>query len=123
MQNTLPTFASAALMCDNGSQTSDIFVARDNGTAVFSIVDGGNTTWADAKNMVFNTTTGTKIGTATSQKLGFWNATPIVQPTTGVASATFASPGAGSTIKTDDTFDGYTLQQVVKALRNTGILA
>lgn len=25
------------------------------------------------------TTTGTKIGTDTSQKLGFWNATPVVQ--------------------------------------------
>lgn len=29
-------------MCDNGSQTSPIFVARDNGSAVFTIVDGGN---------------------------------------------------------------------------------
>lgn len=36
-----PTFASAALMCDNGSTTSSIFVARDNGTAVFTIADGG----------------------------------------------------------------------------------
>ena len=35
----------------------------------------------DAKNFILNTTTGTKIGTATTQKLGFWNATPIVQPT------------------------------------------
>jgi hypothetical protein len=34
---------------------------------------------ADAKNLKLNTTTGTKIGTATSQKLGFWNATPVVQ--------------------------------------------
>jgi hypothetical protein len=80
LHSSAPTFASAALMCDNGSTTSDIFVARDNGTAVWSIVDGGNTTWADAKNMVFNTSTGTKIGTGTSQKIGFWNATPIVQP-------------------------------------------
>lgn len=38
---TAPTFASAAILCDNGSTTSDIFVARDNGTAVWSIVDGG----------------------------------------------------------------------------------
>ena len=37
-----PTFTSAALMCDNGSTTSDIFVARDNGTAVWTIADGGN---------------------------------------------------------------------------------
>jgi hypothetical protein len=32
------------------------------------------------KNIVLGTTTGTKIGTATTQKLGFYNATPIVQP-------------------------------------------
>ena len=31
------------------------------------------------KNIVTDTTTGTKIGTATSQKLGFFNATPVVQ--------------------------------------------
>ena len=47
----------------------------------------------------------------------------IYQETTAVGSATYSSPGAGSTVKTDDTFDGYTLQQVVKALRNQGILA
>lgn len=30
--------------------------------------------------IVLGTTTGTKIGTATNQKIGFWNATPVVQP-------------------------------------------
>ena len=34
--------------------------------------------------MVFNATTGTKIGTAGSQKMGFYGQTPAVQPT-GVA--------------------------------------
>jgi len=33
----------------------------------------------NANNILFDTTTGTKIGTATSQKIGFWNATPVVQ--------------------------------------------
>lgn len=36
-------------------------------------------TMADAKNIILNATTGTKIGTAITQKLGFYNATPIVQ--------------------------------------------
>jgi len=40
----------------------------------------GTLTLGDAKNIVVNTGTGTKIGTATTQKLGFWNATPAVQP-------------------------------------------
>ena len=37
-----PTFESGALIADNGSQTSPIFLARDNGTKVFVINDGGN---------------------------------------------------------------------------------
>ena len=36
---------------------------------------------ADPTNFVLGSTTGTKIGTATTQKLGFYNATPVVQPT------------------------------------------
>jgi trimeric autotransporter adhesin len=37
-----PTLTSAALVADNGAETSPIFVARDNGTAVFTVADGGN---------------------------------------------------------------------------------
>ena len=45
---------------------------------------------ADAGNITVGTTTGTKIGTATTQKLGFYNATPVVQPA-AVADATDAA--------------------------------
>jgi hypothetical protein len=34
----------------------------------------------DAVDIETGTTTGTKIGTATTQKIGFYNATPVVQP-------------------------------------------
>ncbi len=75
-----------------------------------------------AGNITTDTTTGTKIGTATSQKISLWNATPIIQPTTGVTAATFVTNT--SLIANDTaTFDGYTIGQVVKALRNIGILA
>ena len=76
----------------------------------------------DGLNIAFGTTNGTKIGTATTEKIGFWNATPIVQPTTAVAAAAFVS---NTSLIFDDTatFDGYTIGQIVKALRNTGILA
>lgn len=40
-------------------------------------------TMNEGANIVLGTTTGTKIGTATTQKLGFFNATPIVQPAAG----------------------------------------
>jgi hypothetical protein len=39
----------------------------------------------EANNIAVGTTTGTKIGTATTQKLGFWDKTPVVQPTTGIS--------------------------------------
>jgi hypothetical protein len=70
----------------------------------------------------FSSTNGTKLGTATTQKIGFWNATPIVQPTTAVAAATVVS-GTGGNVKHDDTFDGYTLEKIVRALRTIGLLA
>lgn len=67
----------------------------------------GDVTLADAKNVVFNATTGTKLGTATTQKLAFYNATPVVRPsaytqtyTTAaktVPNATAVNPPAGGT--------------------------
>lgn len=77
---------------------------------------------AGGGNIITDTTTGTKIGTATSQKIGVWNATPIVQPTTAIAASTFT---ANTSLIANDTatWDGYTIGQVVKALRNTGLLA
>jgi hypothetical protein len=45
---------------------------------------------ASTRDIVTDTTTGTKIGTATTQKLGFFDKTPVVQPT-AVADATDAA--------------------------------
>ena len=50
------------------------------------------------------------------------NTIKIYQETTSVASSTLVS-GSGTSLTDTDTFDGYTLKQVVKALRNLGILA
>ena len=46
----------------------------------------------------------------------------LYQETTAVTSATVVS-GSGGNVKHDDTFDGYTVEKVVRALRNLGILA
>lgn len=40
----------------------------------------GTVTLAEAANVAAGTTTGSKIGTSVSQKVGFWNVTPVVQP-------------------------------------------
>lgn len=50
-------------------------------------------------NVALSATTGTKIGTAVGQKIGFWNATPIIQPASASQAAiTNSSGGTGSTI-------------------------
>jgi hypothetical protein len=64
----------------------------------------------------------TKIGTTNSQQFAFWGKTPIAQPTTSIGSATLTG-GGGTTLTDTDTFDGYTLKQIVKALRDAGLLA
>jgi hypothetical protein len=64
----------------------------------------GSLTLGD-NNIVAGTTTGVKVGTAITQKLGFYNATPIVQPA-GAAQAAVATTGA-----TDVTPFGYTEAQ------------
>jgi hypothetical protein len=46
----------------------------------------------------------------------------LYQETTSVGNAIF-SQGGGNSVLDDSTFDGYTLRQIVKALRNQGILA
>ena len=105
------------------STSTNIFrIDNSSNTSLFTLNGLGDITFVDGSDWSLGTITGTKIGTATTQKLAFWNATPIVQPTTAVASGTLVS-NAGTTITSTDTIDGYTLQQVVRALRNTGLLA
>ena len=40
----------------------------------------GDLTFADAVDIILNGTTGTVLATATTQKLGLWGATPVIQP-------------------------------------------
>lgn len=61
----------------------------------------GDATLVDGTDFVLGSTTGTKIGTATTQKLGFFNATPIVQrsaytQTYSTADKTHAAATAGT---------------------------
>lgn len=112
-------FDAGNVIIQNGGTFVDAGFRLDvNGTARVQ----GDFTISDTRNLILATGTGTKIGTATSQKLALWNATPIVQPTTAVAGATRVG-GGGTTLTDTDTFDGYTLAQIVKALRNMGALA
>ena len=54
-------------------------------------------------------------------QVGFFGVTPVAQPTTATAAATFVA-NSGTAVNDASTFDGYTIGKVVKALRNLGLL-
>lgn len=73
------------------SENIDFIVRTDDATEAINVDASANTltlgvdtVMADAKNLVFDTTTGTEMATADNQKFAFHGATPIVKPT-GVA--------------------------------------
>jgi hypothetical protein len=78
--------------------------------------------------LIIGTSTGTKIGTAATQKIGFFNATPVVQQT-AAALTTGTSGGSGTALHTNATITGnvgstaYTVGDIVKALKTLGLLA
>ena len=72
----------------SGTTLQTAALALDLGVTTYHVL-----TFADAIDIAFNATTGTKIGTATTQKLGFWNATPVVQPS-GSNQAAVSTTGA-----------------------------
>jgi hypothetical protein len=65
---------------------------------------------ASTRDLVTDTTTGTKIGTATTQKIGFFNATPVVQQA-AVADATDAATAITQ------------LNDLLAAMRTLGLIA
>jgi hypothetical protein len=74
------------------SATLQVRLADDSAFAGFScgaLTLNGNLD-ASTRDIVTDTTTGTKIGTGTTQKIGFFNATPVVQQA-AVADATDAA--------------------------------
>ena len=126
----------------DGTEDGQInFKVQDAGTLTtqFSI-DANLLTLGDAVDIALNTSTGTKIGTATGQKLGFWNVTPVIQPsaianiTTTASSGTLPTPDGSVTISdaaspTNAELLEYCteleskLESALAALRSVGIIA
>lgn len=76
---------SLAAISSNATEVLKIDALGAAAVNIGSVSTGGillsdSVTFADAKNITLNTTTGTKIGTTTTGKLALFNATPIVQP-------------------------------------------
>ena len=76
-----------------------------------------NLTLADELNIVVNTTTGTNIGTATSQKLGFFNATPVVQANH------IANPDQTGDAAADVAANASAINAILVVLENLGLTA
>lgn len=78
----------------------------------------------DAVNISVGTTTGTKIGTATTQKLGFYNATPVVQPTSANQAAVTTTVGSAvaTTAATNTSPYGYDQAQADAIVTNINAL-
>ena len=66
---------------DNSVANDPFVLARSGtlGTTNIASFLAGSVTLADPYDIVLGTTTGTKIGTATTQKLGFWNTAPVAR--------------------------------------------
>lgn len=112
----------------NATQTNDIFqVLASNGTTEYIAVDGTGNLVFTGTNIITDTTTGTKFGTASAQKIGFYNATPVIQRTTTGTTTGFTA-GVGTAVLSDSTFTGnsgtkaYTIGDIVLALKQLGLL-
>jgi hypothetical protein len=124
---TAASLAALRLPAGSAGQVQFNNAGALGGTSTISI-SGTVVTWADATTWVAGTTTGLTIGTATTQKLGFYNATPVVQQATTGTTTGFTA-NSGTTVRDDSTFTGnsgtkaYTVGDIVRALKNLGLLA
>jgi hypothetical protein len=101
---TVPTdatagFAKGALFVQTDGSAGSVLYVNEGTVAScdFNPVASGGTSVSleDGSNLVLGTTTGSKIGTAATQKLGFWNATPAVQPS-GASQAALTDSSGGT---------------------------
>lgn len=90
-------------------------------------------TWGGGQasyNFSFTSTAGTKLGITTSEKIGFWNTAPVVQPaSTGTTTSGFTANTSANAVCAESTFTGntgstaYTISDIVKNLKTCGLLA
>jgi hypothetical protein len=100
LQTAAPTFESAALIADNGAETSPIFLLRDNGTKVLTVADGGAVRIGDATSPtdklevtgnIALTTAGNKIKIATGTNASVGTSTLVAGTVTVSTTAVTAS--------------------------------
>ena len=77
---------AGTLICELRESVGGVLwnLRNGSGTTTVQLNGGGNPEGLylyDNKSIKFGASTGGKVGTATTQKIGFWNATPVIQPT------------------------------------------
>lgn len=103
----------------NSLDEVQFFQATRFPNATMTIADGGS--------IAVGTTNGTKIGTGATQKIGFYNVTPVVQPTAGAGSNFTANSGTAMNSASTSTggtgASAYTFPDIVRILKNLGLAA
>lgn len=96
------------------NKTSATLTISTTTSGDISLSPAGSISIVDGKNIALQTTTGTKIGTATTQKLAFYNSTPIVQ------GAAVADASGGATV---DAEARTAINALLARIRSTGLIA
>ena len=126
-----PIFFSGDNAVDNVAESrTNLGLGSTNDVTFSTLTLSSDLTLGDGDNIVLSTTTGTKIGTATNQLIGFYNQTPITRPSsTGVTTNGFVANGPANGVHANSTFTGgigtkaYTISDVVAHLKSLGLLA
>jgi hypothetical protein len=92
--------------------TTGLFTDNGSRTRIFGSRSGAEALRMNAGTIVTDTTTGLKIGTSTTQKLGFFNKTPIVQEPANADTS-------GATLANVE----IEVNQIKQLLRNYGLMA
>jgi len=122
---TLTDNLASALNITESTNSYLKFTTTDSGEKV---VLGKDLDISGDHDLIIGTGTGTKIGTAVTQKIGFFNATPAVQQSTVNTTTGFTEGSGGTAAKSVSTFTGdfgnraYTIGDIVKALKTLGLL-
>lgn len=111
---TYTAYGLRALRGNAGANAVSQILHRGTGNFALFAQDAG-------AQILLQTQSGVKV-VASDTGLGFYGAAAFAQPTTAGAAATFVA-GAGTAVNDASTFDGYTLRQIVKGLRQLGIFA
>jgi|TARA_R100000049_G_C1953870_1_gene104615 hypothetical protein len=81
----IDTTGSAAINIGADAATS-VVIGRSGQAITYNAgwtSNGSTNSFGNGANIATGTSTGSKIGTAVTQKIGFWNVTPVVQPASG----------------------------------------